>query len=106
MNEPSDPDEVWQRPAAPQTGGAEEPAVEQAPETTAYAGPPAMTSPSFGPVGVVRLPPVPPTLPEQDHTALDAAEERAQQVTGVVALVGGSLGGVLLIVMLIQAMVR
>ncbi|MFF5174260.1 hypothetical protein ACFY3U_16695 [Micromonospora sp. NPDC000089] len=57
-----------------------------------YAGPPPTTPPPAGWRTPVHLQPAPPrTLPPQDMTALDAAEQRAQRLTWTVGAVAGAV---------------
>ncbi len=91
-------DAYWRRPAEETTRAEEAPV---APEP--YTGPPPTTPPPAEAWrGPVITPPAPPRqLPEQDHAALDAEDERSRAVTLGVGILAGAVLLVLLIVVLV-----
>ncbi|MGH3737472.1 MAG: translation initiation factor 2 [Micromonosporaceae bacterium] len=95
----SDPDAYWRRPAE---GEAPPPPPEPpapAPEPT-YPGPPPSTPPPRGwRTPAVAEPPQPRRPPEQDHPALDTAEQEATRFTYGVGMLAGVVVLILMIVL-------
>ena len=99
----SDDEDFWRRPPP----GAPDPAPAE-PEHVAgpvYGGPPPTVRPPAGgyAVPIVRPPAPPRTLPDQDHDAIDAVEERARAVTLGIGVVTGAVLLLLLVLVVVRA---
>ncbi|MGC9667925.1 translation initiation factor 2 [Planosporangium sp. 12N6] len=95
-----DADAQWRRPDTGTPSLIPPPGAVPAREPVAYTGPPPTNRPPAGwrPRLVVQAPP-PRRLPAQDPPAMDEAEQRARTVTLGVALVGGAVMIVLMLVL-------
>jgi hypothetical protein len=96
-----DADEVWRRPS---NGAAPGRHVDRKPSAPPYTPPPRTQAPPPGlPPGPLYVPVAPPPQPpEQDHAALDEIDRRAKLVTIGVAVAGGVLTTLLLLVVVIR----